>query len=330
MTRIELQETLEKLRYLDVPICELQPKINGTLSKLIKQVESEVSRKHIRFRPEYYFGTGWGCVDKSISIEIPFWFQNEALMGIEDEMAYDGVEDESEIRMGLRHEFGHAINYAYKLYLEPEWRRLFGNFDRKYNDNYRFNPWSKRHVKHLPDYYAQKHPDEDWAETFAVWLTPGSNWRRVYAKTPALEKLLYVERKVKDIARKAPVNIRSKRDVPIEKVRMTIREFYGADYEDVSPSEQLIEDVDAMRRIFPNGFHSKRNLRDAWKLVHKFSPLIITKLTDELSVPHYTTRRILRQLESICKTYDLKTRQGDEEEKIIGISVYLSKKFSRD
>lgn len=330
MTKVELQETLEKLRYLDVPICELQPKINGTFSKLIRQVEAEVSRKHIRFRPEYYFGTGWGCVNKSISIEIPFWFQNETLMGIEDEMAYDGVEDEGEIKMGLRHEFGHAINYAYKLYLEPEWRRLFGDFDRKYRENYRFNPWSKRHVKHLPDYYAQKHPDEDWAETFAVWLTPGSNWRRVYAKTPALEKLLYVDKKMKDIGRESPVNVRTKRDVPIEKVKITVREFYGADYEDVSPSEQLIEDVDAMKRIFPNGFHSRRNLRDAWKLVHKFSPLIISKMSEELNVPHYSARKVLRQLESICKTYDLKTRQGDEEEKIIGISVYLSKKFSRD
>ena len=330
MTKVELEETLEKLKYLDVPICELSPKISGTFLKLIKQVEAEASRKRIRFHPEYYLGTGWGCVNKSVSIEIPFWLQNETLIGIEDEMAYDGVENESEIKMGLRHEFGHALNYAYKFYLDPEWRKLFGNFNKKYSDNYRFNPWSKRHVKHLPDYYAQKHPDEDWAETFAVWLTPGSNWRRVYAKTPALKKILYVDKKMSEIAGKEPLTTRIKRDVPIEKVKMTIREFYGADYEDVSPSEQLLEDVEAMRRIFPNGFHSKRNSRDAWKLVHKFSPLIMNKLSEELNVPHHTTNRVLRVLESICKTYDLKTRQGDEDEKIIGISVYLSKKFSQD
>ncbi len=330
MTRVELEETLEKLRYLDVPICELPSKFNGSFLKLIKQVETEVSRKGIKFKPEYYLGTGWGCVNKSISVEIPFWFQNESLIAIEDEMAYDGVENESEIRMGLRHEFGHAVNYAYKLYLDPEWKKLFGNFNRKYNEYYRFNPWSKRHVKHLPDYYAQKHPDEDWAETFAVWLTPGSAWRRIYAKTPALRKLLYVDEKMKEIAKKIPLNLRIKRDVPIEKVKMTVREFYGADYEDVSPSEQLVEDIEAMRRIFPNGFASKRNLRDAWKLVHKFSPLMVSKLTDELNVSYHSAKRMLHVLESICKTYDLKTRQGDEDEKIIAISVYLSWKFSRD
>ena len=330
MTRFELEEALERMKYLDVPICELPTKISGTFLKLIRRVEAEASRKSIRFRPDYYLGTGWGCVNKSISIEIPFWFQNETLTAIEDEMAYDGVENESEIKMGLRHEFGHALNYAYKLYLDQEWRRLFGNFNKKYSDYYRFNPWSKRHVKHLPDYYAQKHPDEDWAETFAVWLTPGSNWRRVYSKTPALQKLLYVDRKMGEIGRTEPLNTRIKRDAPIEKTKMTIREFYSADYEDISPSEQLIEDVEAMRRIFPNGFRSKRNLKDAWKLLHKFSPLLSNKLSEELNIPVHSTNRVLRLLESICRTYDLRTRQGDEEEKIISISIYLSKKFSQD
>ncbi len=111
---------------------------------------------------------------------------------------------------------------------------------------------------------------------------------------------------------------------------MTIREFYSADYEDISPSEQLIEDVEAMRRIFPNGFRSNRNLKDAWKLLHKFSPLMSNKLSEELNIPIHSTNRVLRLLESICRTYDLKTRQGDEEEKIISISIYLSKKFSQD
>jgi len=330
MTKLELEEALEKLKYLDVPVCDLPAKISGSFSKLIREVEAEAARKKIKFKPEYYLGTGWGCVNKSISIEIPFWFQNETLMAIEDEMAYDGVENESEIKMGLRHEFGHALNYAYKFYLDTEWRKLFGNFNKKYKDYYQFNPWSKRHVKHLPDYYAQKHPDEDWAETFAVWLTPGSNWRRVYSRTPALQKLIYVNEKMAEISGAEPLNKRIKRDAPIEKVKLTIREFYGADDEDVSPSEQLLEDVEAMRRIFPNGFRTKRNLKDAWKLIHKFSPLMSNKLSSELGVPYHGTTRALHLLESICKTYALKTRQGEEDEKIIGVSIYLSKKFSQD
>jgi len=161
-------------------------------------------------------------------------------------------------------------------------------------------------------------------------LTPGSNWRRIYSKTPALRKLLYVDKKMSEINGEEPLNKRVKRDAPIEREKMTIREFYGADDEDISPSEQLLEDVDAMRRIFPNGFRTKRNLRDAWKLIHKFSPLISRKLSEELNIPQHSTNRVMRLLESIGKTYNLKTRQGEEDEKIIGISVYLSKKFSQD
>jgi hypothetical protein len=46
---------------------------------------------------------------------------------------------------------------------------------------------------HLPDNYAQCHPDEDFAETFAVWLTPDSDWRIRYTGWPAMTKLLYVD-----------------------------------------------------------------------------------------------------------------------------------------
>ena len=43
-------------------------------------------------------------------------------------------------------------------------------------------------------HYAQKHPDEDWAETFAVWLE-GGPWRRRYRDWQvALAKLEYVDR----------------------------------------------------------------------------------------------------------------------------------------
>ena len=82
---------------------------------------------------------------------------------------------------------------------------------------------------------------------------------------------------------------------------MAIREFYGADDEDISPSEQLLEDVEAMRRIFPNGFRTKRNLKDAWKLIHKFSPLVSHKLSEELNIPQHSTNRALHLLDSICK-----------------------------
>ena len=84
--------------------------------------------------------------------------------------------------MYLRHEAGHAFNYAYALYRTPEWRDLFGPFRRPYRDDYRPVPFSRRFVRHIAGWYAQKHPDEDFAETFAVWLTPRSQWRKRYQR----------------------------------------------------------------------------------------------------------------------------------------------------
>jgi hypothetical protein len=82
--------------------------------------------------------------------------------------------------MYLRHEAGHAFNYAYRLYQTPEWRELFGPFNRPYRERYRPIPFDRNFVRHIEGWYAQKHPDEDFAETFAVWLTPGSRWRVRY------------------------------------------------------------------------------------------------------------------------------------------------------
>ena len=97
--------------------------------------------------------------------------------------------------MYLRHEAGHAFNYAYELYKTPEWRDLFGPFRRPYRDDYRPVPFSRRFVRHIAGWYAQKHPDEDFAETFAVWLTPRSQWRRKrYKGWGAMAKLRYVDR----------------------------------------------------------------------------------------------------------------------------------------
>src|ERR1044072_3467043 len=80
----------------------------------------------------------------------------------------------------LRHEAGHALDTAFRLHFKRQWREHFGSFAQRYPDFYKPKPKSRRYVLHLPTWYAQAHPAEDFAETFAVWLTPRSRWRRRY------------------------------------------------------------------------------------------------------------------------------------------------------
>src|SRR5205814_6951634 len=105
----------------------------------------------------------------------------------------------------MRHETGHALQRGYNFQRRRAWQRLFGKSSQRYPDYYRPNPASKRYVQHLRLWYAQSHPDEDFAETFAVWLRPRSNWRKRYAGWPALKKLEYVDELMAEISAEKPV-----------------------------------------------------------------------------------------------------------------------------
>jgi hypothetical protein len=135
-------------------------------------------------------------------IGIPFYLARPELTALHAEHRgfVEGV-GRADILRYLRHEMGHVVNYAYKLYEDEEWTRQFGAFTQPYVDEYRPVPFSRRYVRHLPGWYAQKHADEDWAETFAVWMTPGHDWRREYADRPvALAKLEYCDRTMTALA----------------------------------------------------------------------------------------------------------------------------------
>ena len=82
----------------------------------------------------------------------------------------------------MRHEAAHAYSYAYQLYKRKKWQRTFGLASTEETEFYRPRPYSRSYVVHLDDWYAQSHPDEDFAETFAVWLTPGPRLARAVSR----------------------------------------------------------------------------------------------------------------------------------------------------
>ena len=187
-TPAEVQEILSK------PIQQLGLKLEGSpLERFVQQLYQELEAKGLnKFRPKCYLTDEWGCPNMEPVIGIPFYLADPKLQRLESEM--NDIEDARQIMMYMRHEAGHAFNYAYALYRTEEWRSLFGPFRRPYRDNYKPVPFSRQFVRHLEGWYAQKHPDEDFAETFAVWLTPRSNWRKRYKDWGAMNKLLYMDR----------------------------------------------------------------------------------------------------------------------------------------
>src|SRR3989442_1824421 len=158
------------LEMLAKPIKELGLKLEGSpLERYVYRHCGELERKCMKtFRPGCYLTDEWGCPSGQPVIGIPFYLANPDLSRLEKEM--NDLEDAREIMMYMRHEAGHAFNYAYELYKAPEWRTLFGPFRRPYRDDYRPIPFPRRFLRHIPGWYAQQHPDPAFPETFARCL----------------------------------------------------------------------------------------------------------------------------------------------------------------
>jgi hypothetical protein len=164
-----------------------------------------------------------------VAIAIPFYLARPDLTALHAERAgfVEGV-SRADILRYLRHEMGHVVNYAYMLYDDPEWVAQFGSITRPYEEYYRPEPFSRRFVRHLPGWYAQKHPDEDWAETFAVWMTPDRDWRKDYTGWPtALAKLSYCDRRMTELAHRSPLVTDVELDEDVGDLSTTLDEFYG-------------------------------------------------------------------------------------------------------
>ena len=240
---------------LSTKIADLRLRIEGTrLEPLLKQLHLDLEGAGLSlFKPGAYLSDEWGCPAEVPVIGIPFYLATPELCGLECHFSGIEAESDDEILMYLRHEAGHAFNYAHKLYKKVEWAKVFGDYARPYKDIYGVVPFSSKVVRHIPGWYAQKHPDDDFAETFAVWLTPGSNWKEVYAGTPALKKLLYVDKIVRQYCHK-PIKVTTLTlDTPVENMTMTLDSWY-ATYTRHSHKKTKLNRIlnEDLRRAFPD------------------------------------------------------------------------------
>jgi hypothetical protein len=281
---------------LDKKVSELGLRVEGSpVEKYVHELYLELERRGLRkFRPVCYLTDEWGCPDQQPVLGIPFYLADPKLRKLEH--AVDKLEDERQIMMYMRHEAGHVFNYAYRLYTTPAWRRLFGPFFRPYRDDYRPIPFSKNFVRHIEGWYAQKHPDEDFAETFAVWLTPRSAWRRQYKGWPAMQKLRYVERVARAVADVEPIVNTGEVDITPEDIGDTVEQFY----EKAAQERQARIDIALdghLGKIFLA--RKRKESKPAADIVSRHK----TELIDNITYWTGVQRPIIRGLiESICRT----------------------------
>jgi Putative zinc-binding metallo-peptidase len=321
-----LLNSWETVRYelLNTRICDLELRIDDSpLETFIDRLYREFRGKNLRYQPEFYLTDDWGCPDQVPIIGIPFYLADKRLSRIEEEQTGE-IEDDQQIMMLLRHEAGHAINYAYELYRNSDWAEVFGPFSRPYKDSFQPNPFSRQFVRHIVHHrygrtYAQKHPDEDFAETFAVWLTPRSGWRRRYRNWPALQKLLYVDRLMKEVRPLPPKNMNGHLCTPVERMDVLLAEHYGQRAQRYRAAAQGYVD-DKLREVFPPS-RGGSNVRSAGDLISRHREELLGRVTHWSGLDENEVRTILAKLEDRAETLGLQYRLHHHSSKLMDVTA---------
>lgn len=300
-------------RLLDLRLCDLDLHIEGSLiEEHTLRLDDELAAKNLRFRPHYWVGAEWFTPDGVPGVAVPFYLTHPRLTQLERSqmLEAEGAMPKECMRI-LRHEAGHAIDNAYRLHRRKRWRELFGSFTEPYPDSYRPRPNSRRYVQHLTGWYAQAHPAEDFAETFAVWLTPRYPWRTRYANWPAMEKLLYVDELMKEIAEEVPP-VRSRRFVePLSQLKTTLRQHYDQKRELYTVEWPAYYDRD-LRRIFA-GKESDRTKLSASAFLRSHREDLSYTVGEASGVAVYTVDQLLKTMVERCRA--MKLRLNDSSRK---------------
>lgn len=313
----EVQEILQK------PIRELGLKLESSpLERFVHQLYRELERKGLKkFHPACYLTDEWGCPSGEPVIGIPFYLADPRLSRLEKEL--NDLEDPRQIMMYLRHEAGHAINYAYGLYKTPEWKRLFGPYRRRYRDDYRPIAFSRSFVRHMEGWYAQKHPDEDFAETFAVWLTPRSGWREKYKGSPAMEKLKYVARVARQLGDTDPIRQRGRKDITVDEMETTVAEFYETVLNEQPSPGDLPLDTD-LSDIFNVSRRRKKGVRPAAELLRENRKPLVDKLAYWTGVQRPLAKKLVESMETRAAELNLRADVKQEKAYLTEITVYAT------
>src|SRR5436190_3013263 len=298
---------------LDLRLCDLPVRIKGThLEQRIEKLYRELEACSLNFRPHIWLAEEWFTPDGVGGFAIPFYLAHPRLMRLErSQMLEVEGASEAECMRILRHEAGHAIDNAFRLHARLSWTNTFGSYRVPYPEWYQPQPGSRDYVLNLDAWYAQAHPAEDFAETFAVWMKPGSRWRRQYEGWGAERKLEHVDQIMSELAGKSPVRLARREVEPLTSLKKTLREHYRrkrayytihwpASYE---RNLYRVFSRDRRRQSAPSAAQFLRHYRDE----------ISDVVARGTGVHHYTVNHIVRHMIVRCRELNMRVSIPDKE-----------------
>jgi len=300
-------EELLALRLSDLPL-----HIDGTvLEGRLERLRAELADRGLRLPIHFYLSTEWFTPDGTTAMAVPFYLAHLRLERLEKAqmLEVEGGEEEWCMRI-LRHEAGHVIDNAFKLRLRRRRRALFGPSSLPYPEFYTPKPYSKSYVIHLDPWYAQAHPDEDFAETFAVWLTPGMDWRTRYEGWPALAKLEYMDALMGDLRGQEPRVVDSSEIDPLRRIRRTLGYHYRMKRKHYGVEHTTFYDND-LRRLFSDAPEFAAAMTAA-QFIGRMRKPVRRLVAGWTGIYQYTIDRVLEEMIERCRELELRLAVPEE------------------
>jgi hypothetical protein len=308
-------EKLSDAELFKVRVRDLRVRIEGTwIEECLSDLNEDLERREIPFRPHAWLSTDWFVPDTVSGIAIPFYLAHPRLMKLERKQMLE-VEGgtRQEMMKILRHECGHALDNAYGLERDRRRQQLFGDASRRYPDHYRPNPASRRYVQHLRLYYAQSHPLEDFAETFAVIVASrGGGWRKRYGDWPALQKLEYMDELLGRLRNTAPRHLNRRKPESLPTLGMTLREYYADKRGRYLTSYPDIYDRDLRRLFSDDPRHHRQEL--ASRFLRRNSAEIRRLVSNWTGEYQFTLEQVLKDM--IGRSRELKLRAAGPDSRL--------------
>lgn len=298
---------------LDLQMRQLDLRVEtSSLAPRIAELHDELAARGLTFRPHYWLSDEWFTPDGIPGIAIPFYLAHPRLARLEltQMLEVEGGDPEWCMRI-LRHEAGHAFDNAYLLRRRRRRREIFGDPNEEYPQFYTPKPYSKSYVLHLDSWYAQSHPDEDFAETFAVWLTPNSQWEKRYHDWPALKKLEYMDALMRSLAGKPPLVSTTQTLDPLHRMRMTLRQHYRRKRRHYGLDRPEFYDRD-LRRLFSDAPEYANNMA-ASQFIARIRKSVRQVVSSWTGIYQYTIDQVIEDMVERCRELKLRLAVPEAE-----------------
>ena len=319
---------LPERRLLELQVRDLKLKTQGTLvQKRVKRLYQELEQRQLVMRPKILIGDEWYSPDGVVAIAVPFYLFHPRLIQLEKKWMDEAEgEDLRWFMRIIRHEAGHCIDHAFQLSKTKKWRELFGSPDQTYQPEwYRPRLYSRNYVRNLEHGYAQSHPDEDFAETFAVWLNPDSHWKEVYKNWPgAIKKLRYVDSQMRRLRNRPPIHGMGERVYSFSRSQITLKKYFQRKIKQRAEENPDFFDTD-LKRIFSG--HQRLPLKKygAEVLIEKRHDQLVRSIGRWSGERLYVVRNLLQRINERVSEKRLRMdKEKPTHQTELELGIYLS------